>query len=315
MARYRSALPQLSKQLFLTDGGLETTLIFLNGLHLPEFAAFDLLKHDEGHNAIRDYFRTYARLAQDHAVGIILESATWRANPRWAAKIGYSSKELADFNRKAIALLAEIRSEFETEQAPVVISGCIGPAGDGYVPGDIMSVAEAERYHAEQIGTFTETQADMVTAITMCYVEEAIGVVRAAREHDIPSAISFTVETDGKLPTGQTLREAIQEVDEATDGATSYFMINCAHPSHFADVIEAGAGWTDRIRGLRANASTLSHAELDEAENLDDGDPVDLARRYVALKGKLKNLNVMGGCCGTDHRHIEEIYQACATLF
>jgi homocysteine S-methyltransferase len=173
-----------------------------------------------------------------------------------------------------------------------------------------MTAEEAERYHSAQVRTFSETAADMVSALTMTYVEEAVGIARAARAAGMPAAISFTVETDARLPSGQALGEAIEQADAETDGGVAYFMINCAHPTHFADVLEADEPWADRIRGLRANASAKSHAELDEAEELDEGDPVELGAQYRALRPRLRNLNVVGGCCGTDHRHIAEICRA-----
>ena len=315
MTRYRRALPQLGDDLFLADGGIETTLIFLEGLELPDFAAFHLLRTDAGTESLRKYFRPYADIARRHGTGLILESATWRASPDWAKRLGYSATDLAEANRKAIELLESVRAEHEAEQTPIVISGCVGPRGDGYVPTAAMSEAEAERYHAVQIRTFAETAADMVCAVTMNYVEEAIGIARAAAAVDMPVAISFTVETDGNLPTGQMLKSAIEQVDAATDGYPSYYMINCAHPTHFAHVLEEGDPWLDRIRGVRANASQRSHAELNEAPDLDAGNPVELGVQYQALRHQLRHLNVMGGCCGTDHRHLEQIAEACTPLF
>jgi S-methylmethionine-dependent homocysteine/selenocysteine methylase len=310
MAKYRTNLPQLSGDLFLTDGGIETTLIFHNGLDLPLFAAFDLLKSAEGEATLRDYFRIYAGLARRYGVGFVLESATWRASADWGNRLGYSCESLADVNHKAIALLQDVRDEFETTQSQMVISGCIGPRGDGYNPAFMMTADEAERYHAGQTQAFLESAADMVTAITMTYAEEAMGLTRAAQAVDMPVAISFTVETDGRLPSGQTLADAIAQVDKATNSGPVYYMINCAHPTHFADKLVGGIGWTERIHGLRANASTRSHAELDEATELDDGNPVELGGQYQALRPHLPNLNVLGGCCGTDHRHVEEICKA-----
>lgn len=310
MAKYRDNLPQLSGDLFLTDGGIETTLIFHEGFELPEFAAFDLMKHNDGREALRKYFRTYAALAREYEVSFVLESATWRASPAWARKLGYSDKALAEVNQKAIELLQDIRHGYETRKSKMVISGCVGPRGDGYDGTQLMSAAEAERYHAFQIKTFRKTEADMVTAITMTNVPEAIGVTRAARSAGIPVVISFTVETDGRLPSGETLKTAIEQVDEATDSTPAYYMVNCAHPTHFEDALIADEPWLQRIRGIRANASIKSHAELDEAEELDDGNPEELGRQYRQLKRKLGYLNVLGGCCGTDHRHIGAIYQA-----
>lgn len=311
MSKYRNHLPTLSGGFFLTDGGIETTLIFHENLELPDFAAFHLLKDKEGSAALRKYFSKYASLARDYQVGFILESPTWRASRDWGLRLGYTESALAEVNRQAIALLRDVRNEFANEKTPMVISGCVGPRGDGYQPTSVMSAEEAQQYHTAQIQTFSETEADLVTAITMNYVEEAIGITRAAQSVGMPVVISLTVETDGRLPTGQTLRDAIERVDEATGHAPAYYMINCAHPTHFAGVLRAGEPWTNRIRGLRANASAKSHAELNESAELDEGHPVELGGQYRELLRTLKNLNVFGGCCGTDHRHVEEICKAC----
>jgi homocysteine S-methyltransferase len=296
--------------MFLTDGGIETTLIFHGGHDLPYFAAFDLLSRPGGPAALRGYFEAYVRIAVENRVGIVLESATWRASPDWAQLLGYSDDELAASNRAAIDVLVEIREAHGTDETPVVISGCIGPRGDGYAPSTTMSADEAESYHAVQIATFAGTAADLVCAMTMTYPEEAIGIVRAARAAGLPGVISFTLETDGRLPSGHTLEQAIDLVDRETGAAAAYFMINCAHPAHFEHVLDPDARWARRIRGLRANASTMSHAELDEAEELDDGDPADLAARYVALRGRLPELSVLGGCCGTDDRHVRAVCES-----
>lgn len=315
MTRHRDMLPQLAGTFFLTDGGIETTLIFHEGLALPDFAAFHLLKTPEGEAALRKYFRTYAEIAKRFGTGLILESATWRANADWGRKLGYTPEALADANHRAIGLLEEIRSEYETKQTPMVISGCLGPRGDGYVPDRAMSAQEAENYHRAQIATFAGSAADMVCAITMNYVEEAIGIAWAAQRAQMPVAISFTVETDGKLPTGQALKAALEQVDGATSGYPSYYMINCAHPTHFDKALGAGEPWLKRIQGIRANASRMSHAQLNEAPELDAGNATELGQEYASLKRQLENLNVMGGCCGTDHRHIEQIASACLPLF
>ena len=314
MARFRKALPQLGGEFFLTDGGIETTLIFLEGLALPDFAAFDLLKHREGEAALRKYFQTYALMAQRLGTGLILESATWRASADWGAKLGYGTRQIADANQRAIGLLETIRDGFRGDAKKAVISGCVGPRGDGYNPVSTMSEQEALAYHRRQVQTFGDSAADMVTAITMNYAEEALGIARAAQSVSLPVAISFTVETDGRLPTGQTLRSAIEQVDAATSGYPAYYMINCAHPTHFDHLLVEGEAWTQRIRGLRANASRKSHAELNEAAELDTGDPVELGMQHAALKRRLPQLNVMGGCCGTDHRHVEQIAKACSDL-
>jgi S-methylmethionine-dependent homocysteine/selenocysteine methylase len=299
-------LPQLSgDRLYITDGGLETTLIFHLGLDLPDFAAFDLLRDETGAEALRRYYEPYLAVAREHGTGIVLDSATWRASRDWGERLGYSPEELADANRRAVALTEELRAS--APDVPAVLNGVVGPRGDGYVVGEAMTVEEAEDYHGEQIGTFAGTAADMVSAITMTYADEAIGIARAARAADLPAAISFTVETDGRLPSGQPLGEAIEEVD--AESPPAYFMVNCAHPTHFAGVFDGP--WRERIVGIRANASRMSHEELDAATELDDGDPDELAAQYVQLREALPNANVLGGCCGTDERHVAAIAAAC----
>jgi homocysteine S-methyltransferase len=308
---YRHDLPQLGDRLFLTDGGLETTLIFHDKIELPYFAAFDLLKSADGIQRIRDYYLPYIRTATDLGFGFILESSTWRAHTDWGARLGHDAASLAEMNRRGIALLADLRRDFQTPATRMVISGCIGPRGDGYDSGKQMTPAEAEAYHAAQIATFADTEADLVSAFTMTNTAEAIGIVRAAVKAKMPAVISFTLETDGKLPSGQTLRAAIEETDAATGGAAAYFMINCAHPTHFENVLQADAAWVKRLRGLRANASCRSHAELDAAPDLDSGNPAELGRQYADLRRKFPHLTVLGGCCGTDHRHVDAISQNC----
>jgi S-methylmethionine-dependent homocysteine/selenocysteine methylase len=310
-AKYRDRLPQLDGGLFLTDGGLETTLIFHEGFDLPCFAAFVLLDSERGRKALRDYFDRYVPRAIAADAGFILEAPTWRANPDWGAKVGYSREALARNNRAAIALLLDLRDRYETAASSMVVSGAIGPRGDGYDPGTLMSPEEAADYHGFQIGLFRDAGADLVSAFTMTNIGEAQGIALAAKAANMPCVISFTVETDGRLPTGDTLAEAIKSVDEATGNGPAYYMINCAHPTHFDHVLDTGETWIKRLRGLRANSSRMSHADLDNAPELDIGDPLELGGQYAELRRRFPHINVLGGCCGTDHRHVDCISTAC----
>lgn len=309
MAKSKANLPHESADLFLTDGGLETTLVFLEGFELPYFAAFDLLKDEKGYNAIRSYYKRYLKIAKDFKAGFILESPTWRANPDWIEKIGYPKSAVWEINEKAVQLLVDLKSEFENELSTIIISGCVGPRGDGYRPENAMTIEEAQEYHSKQIEAFSHTPVDMVSAITMNYVEEAVGIALAAGAVNLPVVISFTVETNGKLPTGMSLKEAIEQVDESVKEHPLYFMINCAHPTHFQNELQEGQTeqWTKRIKGIRANASCKSHAELDESTELDRGNPKELGREHKRLKDTFTQLNVFGGCCGTDEEHVLEI--------
>lgn len=298
--------------LFATDGGLETVLLFHEGIDLPHFAAFDLLRSPEGAAALRAYYDPYLRLARERGVGFVVETPTWRASPDWARLLGYGPDELEGALRAALALAEDVRAAYETDATPVLVSGNLGPRGDGYSADDRMMPDDAERYHAPAIGLYARGTADLVHAMTMTHVEEAIGIVRAAEAAGVPAAISFTVETDGRLPSGQELGAAIEEVDAATGGAALHFGVNCAHPTHFAATVAQGGAWRERIRSLRANASTMSHEELDNAEELDEGDPADLGARHAELLRHLPKVNVVGGCCGTDHRHVEQVVAAVA---
>jgi len=304
LQKYRKNLPQLDGNRLLTDGGLETTLIFHDGIDLPLFASFHALNNLDGRTALRRYYEKYARIARSQGTGFILDSATWRASKDWGDRLGYTDEDLKKANLDAVAMLFDLRAEFEAE-SPFVVSGNMGPRGDGYSPAALMTAEEANDYHSAQVTTLDEAGVDMISAITMTHTGEAIGIARACAHRQVPLALSFTVETDGHLPTGQSLKEAIAEVD--ADCPPAYYMINCAHPDHFRSVLEAGEDWTSRIWGLRANASRMSHAELDEAEELDDGDPQELGRDYASLLSTLPNLRVFGGCCGSDHRHVEAI--------
>jgi S-methylmethionine-dependent homocysteine/selenocysteine methylase len=311
MHTHPSHLPHHSSLPFITDGGLETTLIFHDKLDLPCFASFPLLKDETGREILRNYYRSYAELAVRFGAGFVLESPGWRGNPDWAGKLGYTPAELDAANRDGIRLLHEILAAHETPDSPMIVSGAVGPRGDGYQVGATMSPAEAARYHAPQLRAYCEAGADLVSAFTMTYAEEALGIANAAAALDLPAVISFTLETDGRLPSGQALREAIESVDARATEAPAYYMINCAHPTHFETEMSAGAPWLERIVGLRANASRRSHAELDESPDLDAGHPAELGRQYRELREILPHLNVLGGCCGTDLRHLEAICESC----
>jgi homocysteine S-methyltransferase len=305
-----SSLPRPDGTLWLTDAGMETLFLFREGIDLPCFATFPLLEHEAGRAAIRAYFEPFLDLARRSGAGFVLSATTWRANPDWGTQLGYDSETLAAANRRSIDFMVELRADSAAWGRPLLVEGLIGPRGDAYAPSSLMSSDEAERYHSTQLQTFSDTPLDFATAMTITYADEAVGIVRAASRVGVPIAVSFTVETDGRLPSGQALRAAIEQVDAETDGAAEHFMINCAHPIHFESALEDHGRWLERIRGVRANASMLSHAELDEADELDDGDPADLGARYAALRDMLPNLGILGGCCGTDIRHVTYICDA-----
>lgn len=312
MSKYRANLPQLSGRHFLSDSGLETTLVFLEGIDLPFFAAFPLLETVEGQEALGRYVERHLGIALRDGRGFILDTPTWRSNTDWGAKMGYTPADLDRINRKAVAAALAVQARAETAATPIVVNGMFGPRGDGYRPESLMTAEEARAYHLPQMTSFAEAGADMASAVTMTHVGEAAGIALAGKAAGLPVVVSFTVETDGRLPTGQTLGEAILETDELTGAAPVYYMVNCAHPDHFRGGLESGADWMQRVRGIRANASRQSHAELDVATELDAGDPMELSADYLGLMAQHPQITVLGGCCGTDHRHIDAISAALA---
>jgi S-methylmethionine-dependent homocysteine/selenocysteine methylase len=305
-------LPQLDGELVITDAGCETDLIFNKGVPIREFAAHTLLSDDAGRSALADYYRGFLSLASDLGVGMVLDAPTWKAHSHWATDLGSTEDELADANRDAVAFSRSLRDEYAAYSIPVVVNGLVGPRGDAYAPETLLSAVEAETYHRTQIQWLADAGADMVSALTFTHTEEAVGAVRAAQSVGIPIVVSFTVETDGHLPTGEALGTAVQRLDQLTDAGAAYLMVNCAHPDHIRHALDDDDDWTQRIRGLRCNASRQSHAELDAAEQLDDGDPAEFAEGYLELRRLLPRLNVVGGCCGSDLRHVTAVAHAFA---
>ena len=306
MALHRANLPQADGGLFLAYTGMETDLLFTQGVDLPGFASYPLLETDEGRARLKRYFQELIEVAREAGAGVILEGPTWVANRDRGAELGYTPEMLKKRNVQSVALMSDVRSTHG--DLPTILSANVGPRADAYAPAGQMSSDEAEHYHSEQIGALAETDVDLISGYTIAYPEEAIGIVRAAQRFNLPVIIAFTVETDGCLPTGSQLGVAIEAVDAATDSYASYFMINCAHPDHFSQAL-SDAPWMTRLKGIVANASRCSHAELDEAEVLDDGNPEELGNQLAEIYRAYPNINILGGCCGTDMRHMVCIAQ------
>lgn len=293
-----------TENFFLTDGGLETYMIFEKGHELPCFSAAVLLDSERGRSDLTQYYEGFISIAKKSQRGFVLDAPTWRAGSAWAEPLGLSEREVLEINTRAVAFVSKLREKHETHATPIVINGLVGPAGDAYASEVSLDEQEAFEIHSKQIHALGKARVDMIGALTLTNSAEAIGILKSAKEIDVPASIAFTLETDGRLPTGQPLGEAIEEVDAATDNSATYFMINCAHPDHFKDILDPGAHWLSRIGGIRANASRMSHAELDNADTLDDGDPIEHGKLNSELMAILPNIRVVGGCCGTDHRHV-----------
>jgi S-methylmethionine-dependent homocysteine/selenocysteine methylase len=303
----RSArLPHLSGRAMVTDGGLETDLIFNRGVDLREFAAFPLVDDGPGREVLAAYYDGYAAIAAKAGAGLLLESATWRANADWGTRLGYDPEALRRVNAGAIELLGRLRDRYAQDVADIVVSGQVGPRAAGDATNGGVDPDDAAQYHLPQVQAFADAGADQVTALTLATTGEAVGVTRAARRVGLPVAISFTVGVDGRLPDGTPLHQAVVDVDAAA--APDYFMVNCAHPRHVAPATSATGSWRERLLGMRYNASTMSHAELDEATELDRGDLDLLVDGHLAVRRDVPALVVLGGCCGTDAAHVARLW-------
>jgi homocysteine S-methyltransferase len=300
-------VPELSGELMLSDTGLETELIFHQGVDLPLFAAFVVSETPEGRDRIIQWTRDHADIAIQNGLGVALGSETWRASSDWGDQLGYDAARLDQVNQRSIEMLREIAGDLDAGDLPVRLGGTLGPRSDGYQPTLMMTAEQAQAYHLPQLRSFATAGADRATAMTLGYVAEAAGIARASAQVDLPVMLGFTVETDGRLPDGTTLKDAVERTDEASDGSAAGYLINCAHPDHLASAFADLGPWTTRLIGLRPNASRRSHAELDEAPDLDDGDPVELGRQVAELRAAIPSIALIGGCCGTDLRHAQAI--------
>ncbi len=305
----KALLSRMGDRLWLTDAGLETEMIFREGFDLPQFASFTLLDSAAGRDRMAAYFDAFADEAHHLGTGLVLDTATWRASDGWGAVMGLTPERMAEINADAVGFAKAIKARHEARGTPVIINGVCGPHGDAYAPDRVLTADEAEAYWHPQIAALARAGAEMISGITLSDPGQAIGIARAARAHGLPAVASFTVETDGRLISGMTLGEAIRETDAATGSYPAWYMVNCAHPDHFRDAL--AGDWLGRIGGIRANASRKSHAELDDATEIDDGDVHDLAARYRDLQARLPNLRVVGGCCGTGIQHVSAIGHAC----
>jgi len=320
MTEESAAATLASGRSFLTFGGVETHLIFDKGVELREFAAFEVLDDEAAWRALEDeFFFPTMNAALAHGHGMLVDCLVWRASPDYVAKLG-RKEGVAALNRRAVdaarRLVADwrARSGSTRESCPIVLTADLGPRGDGYKSSTVTADAAA-KYHDAQVRSLADAGAEMLAGWTMTGIAEAVGLCAAAREHGLPIVVSPTVETDGRLPDGSSLGEFIQAVDEASGSYPLFFMANCAHPTHIGPMLAAARrddpSWLPRFKGLRANASTRSHEELDNSTALDRGDPLDLGRRVAALKNA-HDLVVLGGCCGTDVPHLLAIAEACA---
>ena len=306
--------PRLENKFYLTEGGTETEILYKWGFELPEFAMFPLLDNPEADRVIRDMYRRYFEVAAEHNTGMLIVGHDYRASPDWGEKLGYSAEGLREMQQRTIQFLQEMRTEYEDRVSDVYIGASIGPRGDAYGTGDAITESEAEDYHSVQLENLEGTAADMAIALTFNNIPESIGVIRAGVAAGLPVGVSLTLTPEGRLRSGPSLREAIEAIEEATDGAAAWFGTNCAHPVEFEPAFADAGSWFDRLRYIRPNAAKMDKIALCSLGHLEDGDPVELGGEMGEIARRFPRADILGGCCGTDERHLSEIAQNVNTV-
>ena len=293
--------------MYLTEGGTETEIMYKHGFELPEFAMFPLLEQPAAVAELRSMYSRYLDTAARHGFGVVMGGLDYRASPDWAALLGYSPEALHDMQLRSIGFLREVSESYQADLPALLYAGVLGPRGDAYSLNRTITAEEAEDYHSTQIATLALAEVDLVEAMTFNNIAEAVGVTRAAARAGLPASISFTLDSNHRLHSGPSLREAIESVDAQTgEDRPAFYGLNCSHPLEFLPALEPG-DWFERVRCLRPNAAMMDKISLCTLGHLESGDPVDLGQRMGAISAQYPHIDIWGGCCGTWETHLDEI--------
>ncbi len=298
---------------WLTEGGIETEIMYKWGHDMPHFAMFPLLERAAAAADIRGMYRRYLDVAARHGFAALIGGFDYRASPDWGALLGYSDEGLAEANLRSIDFLRGLAREYRDGLPDARIAGYVGPRGDAYSLNRTITEDEAAEYHAVQLATLKRAGVDLAWAVTFNNPAEARGVVRAAREIGVPLALSFSLTSSSRLASGQTLAEAVQSVDAASDGYPAFYALNCSHPLEFEPALTPGA-WQDRLRCIRPNAARIDKIALCKLGHLEEGDPHELGRQMADVARRFPQMDIWGGCCGTCESHLEEIARRVAEV-
>lgn len=299
-----------SGELFLTEGGSETEIMYRHGFELPEFAMFTLLENPKAVPIMRDMFCAQLDVAAEFGLSFLLTGLDYRASPDWGAKLGYSAQGLADANISAIEFLRDIAQGYEDQIPRLLVGGILGPRGDAYDLNQNITAESAEDYHSVQLNTLKAAGVDFVSAQTFNNVPEAVGVCKAASKMGVALSVGLTLDSTCRLKSGPSLAEAITEIDALTgEQAPDFYLLNCSHPVEYEPALE-NASWIKRLRGVRPNASKMEKLALCKLGHLEDGDPVELGAQLGDLSQRFPHMDIFGGCCGTGDSHLREIAKA-----
>lgn len=291
---------------YITEGGIETEIMYKWGFEMPHFAMFPLLDNPKAAEAIRGMYRRYLDVVAKYGHNALIGGFDYRASPDWGALLGYSAQSLHEANLQSIQFLRDVAAEYKNDIQECLVNGVIGPRGDAYLTKNVMSRAEAADYHSAQLSTLKDADVDLAWALTFGDPEEAIGVINAARQLSLPVAVAFSLDDSSRLNTGVEFADAVKRVDAETDGYAEFFALNCSHPEEFLPAI-SDDDWMQRVRCFRPNAAKMDKISLCKLGHLEEGDPVELGAQMHAVQQRYPHIDIWGGCCGTCETHLEQI--------
>lgn len=300
---------QVEGRYYLSEGGMETEVMYKHGFDFPHFAVFELLKNPKAVSALQAMYRQYFDVVAKHQMVALVGGLDYRASPDWGALLGYSADGLSDMNHRCIDFLRDLAKEYIGEIDEILIQGFIGPRGDAYETNTVITEQESEDYHSVQLQTLKEADVDLASALTFNNIPESIGVAKAAARLDLPLCISLSLDGSSRLNSGPSLGDAIKTIDAATDNSVAFYMINCVHPLEYESAL-ADESWMKRIRGVRPNASVMDKISLCKIGHLEDGDPIELGNQIGDLFKRFPHMDILGGCCGTWDNHLDQMAQS-----
>lgn len=291
----------------LADAAIETRIMFETRVRMdPHIQVAALLERPRGRAALREIYATYLDVAWAHGLPIVMGTPTFRASRRYVERARRPAAEtVRRLNTEAVAFLNEIRDQGEHD--PVFLAGVIGPYGDAYSPDDCLNHLDGADYHLEQVRALAEAGVDALFAPTFPSIEEAHGVAMAMATTELPYAIGFVLDHRGRMLDGTYLHDAIERIDNAVVPAPAWYAISCVHPTvartALADLASAGGGALTRLREVKANGSRLAPDELVSLDHADSDEP-DIFGEAMHQLGIDFDVQILGGCCGTDSRHL-----------
>jgi S-methylmethionine-dependent homocysteine/selenocysteine methylase len=282
----------------------------------PHILHAGLIYDDRGRSALERIYRGYIEIGIKYNLPFLVSAPTWRANPeRIKASKFHHRKSL---NADCVRFIQSLRKTYKDGSKGIYIGGLMACHGDAYRPEETLSVMDAANFHKSQAAMLAESEVDFILAATLPAVSEARGMAAALSDFKIPYILSFVIRPDGTILDGTPLHQAFDQIDAAIQHPPFFYLINCVHPSVFSHALKSEVVLSNsvlkRLWGLQANTSAKSPEELDGLSELDGSEPRSFARELLALYHTF-GIKIIGGCCGTDHHHIEAIAEEISQIY